>query len=118
MFYERYLGLCKKKNVSPSKAAVECRFNKGSVSVWKKKYENGEDVKPTLEILMKISNYFDVSVDYLLGKEPTARPHTVDKDTALKYALFGNNSDDITPQMLNDVRRFADFIRKQDSDSK
>ena len=45
-------------------------FNKGSVSVWKKKYEEGADIKPTTEILNKIAEYFDVSVDYLLGNEP------------------------------------------------
>lgn|GEM_PF-6200146 len=69
MFYARYVELCASKNVSPSKVALECGFNKGSVSVWKKKYEKGEDVKPTPEILVKISEYFGVSVGYLLGVE-------------------------------------------------
>lgn len=69
MFYARYVELCANKNVSPSKVALECSFNKGSVSVWKKKYEKGEDVKPTPEILVKIAEYFNVSVGYLLGVE-------------------------------------------------
>ena len=69
MFYARYVELCANKNVSPSKVALECKFNKGSVSVWKKKYEKGEDVKPTPKILVKIAEYFNVSVGYLLGIE-------------------------------------------------
>lgn len=69
MFYARYVELCANKKVSPSKVALECSFNKGSVSVWKKKYEKGEDIKPTPEILVKIAEYFNVSVGYLLGIE-------------------------------------------------
>ncbi len=69
MFYARYVELCAKKKVSPSKVALECGFNKGSVSVWKKKYEKGEDIKPTPETLVKIAAYFNVSVGYLLGIE-------------------------------------------------
>lgn len=69
MFYERYASLCANKGVAPSKVAIECGFNKGSVSVWKKKYQNGIDVRPSSEILIKIANYFNVSVDFLLEKE-------------------------------------------------
>lgn len=69
MFYERYASLCANRGVSPSKVAFECGFNKGSVSVWKKKYQNGIDVRPSSEILIKIANYFNVSVDFLLEKE-------------------------------------------------
>ncbi len=68
MFYARYLELCFEQDVSPSKVALDCGFNKGSVSVWKKKYLAGEDVSPSADILLKLANYFDVSVDYLLGK--------------------------------------------------
>lgn len=68
MFYERYASLCANRGVSPSKVAIECGFNKGSVSVWKKKYQNGIDVRPSSEILIKIANYFSVSVDFLLDK--------------------------------------------------
>ena len=72
MFYARYLNLCTKASVSPSKVALECGFNKGSVSVWKKKFQKGEDVKPTSDILVKLADYFGVSVDYLLGNEKTS----------------------------------------------
>ena len=73
MFYARYVDLCDKNKVSPSRVAIDCNFNKGSVSVWKKKYEAGEDVKPSSDILLKLSDYFGVSVDYLLGQYPSKR---------------------------------------------
>ena len=48
------------------------------IQVWKKKYDNGLDVHPTAEILNKISRYFSVSVDYLLGNT----------DRIWKYLIF------------------------------
>lgn len=37
------------------------------------KYETG-DREPTLDFLVKISDYFDVSVDYMLGKTKVSTP--------------------------------------------
>lgn len=73
VFYERFIRLCEESGIKPSKVAIDCSFNKGSVSVWKKKYDNGLDVHPTAEILNKISRYFSVSVDYLLGNTDVKR---------------------------------------------
>ena len=117
MFYERYISLCDNKKVAPSKVAIECGFNKGSVSVWKKKYQEGEDVKPSSEILIKLADYFDVSTDFLLGKnnsilEEQKNPAT-DSDEMLMFALYGGDNADITPSMLEDVRNFAKYIREK-----
>ena len=51
------------------------------------------------------------------GDEEFIKKHSADRDAALKYALFGFDADDVTPKMLNDVRKFADFIRKQENDN-
>jgi transcriptional regulator with XRE-family HTH domain len=66
-FYDRYVELCREKNVSPSKAALENGINKGTVSVWKSKREDDKDVVPSSPIAKKLAEYFRVSVDYLLG---------------------------------------------------
>lgn len=63
MFYDRFLEICKQHNVSPSQVAIQCGFNKSSVTNWKK---NG--YAPRQEILIKIADYFNVTVDYLLDK--------------------------------------------------
>lgn len=115
MFYARYIDLCKNKNVSPSKAAMDCGFNKGSVSVWKKKYEKGEDIKPSPDILIKIAEYFNVSVDYLLGNKEKETP-AANSDETLMFALYGGDNKDITPGMLEDVRKFAQFIREKEKE--
>ena len=73
MFYEKYVYLCNQKNLSPSTAAVQAGFNKGTVSVWKKKYEAGQDVVPEQDIINKICLFFGCSEAWLRGieNEPT-----------------------------------------------
>ena len=76
MFYERFLTLCNEKKVSPSTAATQAGFNKGTVSVWKKKYTEGYDVRPEKNVVEKICRFFNCSETWLLGidgqeKKPT-----------------------------------------------
>ncbi len=71
MFFDNFLTLCDLKKVAPTKAVVDAGLPKSSWSYWKKKYEQGEDPKPSSDNTSKLANYFGVTVDYLLtGKEP------------------------------------------------
>lgn len=74
MFYERYVSLCTREKISPSTAAVKAGFNKGTVSVWKKKYEAGQDVVPEQEIIDKICAFFGCSESWLRGIEKAPTP--------------------------------------------
>ncbi|MBQ9862090.1 MAG: helix-turn-helix transcriptional regulator [Clostridia bacterium] len=67
MFYERYKMLCTHNGISPSKASEEIGFSKGLVSHWHKNYKQGIDTPPGMEIAKMIAEYFEVSLDYLLG---------------------------------------------------
>lgn len=76
MFYERFLILCEKKRLAPSTAATQAGFNKGTVSVWKKRHAEGIDVRPEKDIIEKICTFFNCSESWLLGiddqeKKPT-----------------------------------------------
>ena len=64
MFYDIYQNLCNEINKSPSRVALDLGINKASVTYWKK-----EGKTPNTEILQKVADYFNVSVDYLLEKE-------------------------------------------------
>ena len=63
MFWENYSDLCKKKEVSPNKAASEIGISSGSVTAWK----NGR--LPRSAVLIKIAAYFGVTVEDLLSKK-------------------------------------------------
>lgn len=73
MFFDLFEKLCKDKEISPTRASAEIGFSKGSVSYWRRKYKEGVDAKPDVYTAQKIADYFDVSVDYLLGRtdDPT-----------------------------------------------
>ena len=71
MFFDNFLALCELKKVAPTKAVIDAGLPKSSWSYWKKKYEQGEDPKPSSDNTSKLANYFNVTVDYLLtGEEP------------------------------------------------
>jgi len=55
--------LRKKKHVSQTRLAIELNLSQNTVS----RYETGEH-EPDLVTLVLIADYFDVSVDYLLGR--------------------------------------------------
>lgn len=70
MFYDKYMELCKKKGISPSKAAEEAGFAKSLVTKWR---VNKTEI-PSPDILSKLSEYFRVTVSELLGEETEKAP--------------------------------------------
>ena len=69
MFYERFVALCKENGITPSAAATQAGFNKGTVSVWKKKCTEGIDTRPDMDVVKKICSFFNCSEAWLLGIE-------------------------------------------------
>ena len=66
MFFDVFLKLCADKGITPTAASKAIGFSKGSVSYWRKNYREGIDAKPDSTTAKKISDFFGVSVDYLL----------------------------------------------------
>ena len=66
MFYERLKKLCAEKNTTVTTLLNNLNMSTGSTGRWK------IGVLPNGETLIKISDYFNVSVDYLL--EQTDKP--------------------------------------------
>lgn len=161
MFYDIFKRLCEEKGITTTKASAEIGFSKGSISYWKKKYIQGLDAKPDSYTAEKIADYFDVSVDYLLGRtdDPidydadgnalaeipltyveaacgdmkkaraimlaaereaqceaqrrSAKQHQFSpQDAELVFALWGD-TEDIDEKDLEDVKRFAAFIKER-----
>ncbi len=64
MFYDTFINLCNQKGVKPTPLVVGMGLSSSNVSQWKK----GSVPRP--EVLKRFSDYFGVSVEYLLtGKE-------------------------------------------------
>ena len=62
-FQERFENLCREKRVTHYKVSRDCFFDKSNISRWLSK-----GYLPTLEILDMIAKYFNVSIDYILGR--------------------------------------------------
>ena len=108
MFYDLFIELCRQKGIAPTRAAVEIGLSKSTPTTWTKK-----GLTPQGATLQKIADYFDVTTDYLLGTETEKDPATggeVSEDD-LKFALFGGEA---TDKQLDEVRRFAQFIKERD----
>ena len=83
MFYEIFIKLCQKSGKSANAVAKDLRIASGTVSEWKK------GRAPQNATLLKIAEYFGVSVDYLLGKEekPVASEELSELDQQNVYMI-------------------------------
>ena len=62
-FKEVFVKLLQERNISAYKLSADIGFPQSTISYWK----NGKKT-PSAENLIIIADYFDVSVDYLLGR--------------------------------------------------
>ena len=85
MFYERYLELCEQKGLTPSAAAKQAGFTKGTVSVWKKKYEAGQDASPETAVITKICDFFGCSASWLLDMDGQEKKPTPEDGSERDY---------------------------------
>ena len=72
------MELCKSKNIKPSAVAIDIGLSNSITTKWR----NG--ALPKGEILLKLSDYFNCSTDYLLtGKEKSPSSDLTDKGREL-----------------------------------
>lgn len=69
MFWERFEQLCKKNGSKPNPVVKELGLSNSITTKWK----NG--AIPNGEILLKIADYFNVSIDYLMGRTDNPDSH-------------------------------------------
>ena len=111
MFYDNFVRLCNSVNKSPSAVVLEVGLQKSTVTRWK----NGSI--PTDATAMKLANYFNVSVDYLLGNEQKEKAPsqneknpediTFDDFTYAMHNESGNLSEEDKEILLNLARDLA-----------
>lgn len=75
------------------------------------RYETGVR-EPPYETLCRIADFFNVPIDELLGRSPLQEeaPQIAYPDRDLRFALWGGDADQITPEQLEEVKRFAAFV--------
>ncbi len=117
----RIKELRQSKKLRQSDLAAELQVSQATLSNW----ESGRH-EPDFEALKKMSDYFRVSVDYLLGgikKEPAPTPSNECKlDERQIMAAFWSGDQDLTEEdkkaMWADVKNFAAFVAQQKKQEK
>ncbi len=74
MFFDNFVKLCEEKGVKPSRALTDAGVPKSAYSYWRTEAGAGNDAKPTNQNAVKLAQYFNVSVDYLLTGEQKENP--------------------------------------------
>ncbi|MDY5930176.1 MAG: helix-turn-helix transcriptional regulator [Candidatus Onthovivens sp.] len=107
MFAKRLRDLRESNNLQQKDLAKEFDVLESTISMW----ENGKRV-PYSDMLIKIAEFFDVTVDYLLGfrnSNENISEELLEKK-ALKKALkkngFMDNNKDLTDEELDKLMKF------------
>lgn len=110
--YNRIYDLCQERNISVGKMCNELGISRGNLTELKM------DRIKTLKAdnLTKISGFFGVSIDYLLGAEtkkaPTQEGERKVSDDDIKFALWGTR--EIDDDVLDRVKQFAKFAQENE----
>lgn len=108
MFAKRLRDLREKNNLQQKELAKELDVLEATISMW----ETGKRV-PYSDMLIKLANFFDVSVDYLLGNDliSNEKEKELREQEALKKALqragFMTDDEDLTDKELERVMNFV-----------
>lgn len=121
MFWDIFSSLCKMNDTTPNAVCKELGFSNATASYWKKAKN-----PPKVDYLSKIAKRFNVSTDYLLGKEKaphnSARSFISDNSTIVKIEqkTLGEWIDEIMQLSPENRDRLQDYVelllRSQDRD--
>ena len=112
MFFDIFIDLCRQKGVSKQRACMNCGLSRTAWNKWK------SGTIPTGETLQAFADYFGVTTDYLLNGEETKKAPAQEgerqiNDEDIKVALFKGNAENITDEMWEEVKRYANYLLHQ-----
>ncbi len=88
MFWDIFKNLCIENNTSPNGVAKTLGFSNAAATKWK------SGSVPNATTVQKIADYFNVSVDYLLGKTDIKKDLAKNSEVEEGYYLIANRSKD------------------------
>jgi len=92
-------SLCEEQKLSIVELEERLNFSRNSLYSWKKN-------KPSSEKLEKVADYFNVSVDYILGR--TDNKHLDEPNT-----IAAHMDDDLTEEEIADIKEYIEFIKSK-----
>ena len=104
--YQRIEALCKARGVNITKMCKDAGVPRGNLSELKM----GRTIALSTKTLSKISAYFDVSIEYLVGNEETKKPTDQKVD-----GLRGVGYYDLTPENRAMIDSLIDSLLRSQS---
>ena len=105
IFVDRLDELRKRKGITKKKLLEDCNLGKNQYAYWEK-----NETVPTPSVLKILAQYFDVSVDYLIGKTDIKEKPTAETDDGLSQE-FKSLYCQLTPEqkeiLLGAMREFV-----------
>ncbi len=115
VLYQRIKELCARNNITISRLESELGFGNSSIKKWEK------TSSPSIDKILKVAKYFNVSIDYLLGRtdiEGSISEIIGDKD----IISFQRAREKMTPsdreRMMQMLRLGFDYAFQEDNDNK
>ena len=102
--FDKILKLLRnEKNMSQQELADALGISKSSINM----YERGER-QPNFEVLETIADFFNVDIDYLLGR--TNKTTKIINPNTIAAHFDG---DEYTPEELDEIKAFAEFVKSR-----
>lgn len=111
--YKKIDELLTKKGISGAKMSADLGMSRSFMTELRK----GRAKSVKIETAQKIADYFGVTLGELFGEETVAPTGRAISDADIKFALFGGDGE-ITEEMYQEVRRFAEFVRHRERNKK
>jgi transcriptional regulator with XRE-family HTH domain len=93
------------KQITQQELADFLKVNRNAIS----RYESGER-EPDISTLLKISEFFDVSVDYLIGNNFESSIDTTNNNSDEKKS-FLPGIDELTPENKEDLKKYFELLK-------
>lgn len=109
--YEIIKQLCYENNITISKLCEMVTNSTGNLATWKKDYMRSDYLK-------KVADYFQVSTDYLLGREEKNSPTVnlkADEQELLKY--YSELCDIDKGKVIGVAKALAEFNSKRENET-
>lgn len=98
--FDRLKKLCEEQKISIVELEEKLDFGRNSLYGWKKKIPNGANLE-------KVADFFNVSVDYILGRTDIKR---LPEDNTINTIAAHHDGEEWTEEELEEIEEFKRFV--------
>lgn len=113
ILFQRIRKLCKDRNITIKKMSEDLDIGTSLIRKWK------TTTSPSIDKIKTIAEYFDVSIDYLIGRTDIEQPlekFIGDKDIISIQRARNRMSDEDRSRMMNSLRATFDKAFSEESE--